>query len=834
MINLTQLFKASGVTACTLMALAVQGILVPAAAHGQAMMLEEVVVTARKRTESLQEIPIAVSAFSGNDLQDIGLYDLTDLSRVVPNLIAESGGFSSGTARLFVRGIGGRNAGVNFDSGVAVYQDGVYLSRRDGNLLDNVDIRTVEVLRGPQGTLFGKNATGGAILYSTNRPTDTFEGHAELSLGNHERQRGKFTVNVPLVDERLYSRLSLYSTDRDGFVEDQFGRDLSDEDRYGGQLQLRLLPTDSLVLDLNGQYSKTDQASGGVQCQPATGVPGAGWQAALQDPFIVIPSTGQSILDHCRDAAALDKDEVLSALTGPVKPKYKSEVKSLAGTADWAINDQLELKSITAWRNIDASQQGDIYGIGIPLVNRVNIGFTAAEPRDTDWFSQELQLSGIAAEGAVDYVVGLFYSREETNDGTAVGQSGPFFNALTGTDPNVAYYNTSATELLTDNTSWAAFGQADWAINDHWNLTLGLRYTWEERELERNDFTFDLSTLSSGAPVTNVVGPYYLFPDGADSYNIGHDFVPTGSLDNKIDNDDWNPMASISYSFDGGGRVDGGSAYFTIATGFLSGGLSENVDFDGNIPEFDPEEVINYELGMKIDALDETLRINAAIFYTEYSDRQLTNVVLNPSTGNIAASTVNADESSIAGIELETTWLATENLELSFNYSYSDDEIDKFDDTTLATVGGMPGFDCQTLAGPGGDLDVCQVDRTDERLPNLPEQTFYGAAQYTWVTGMGTVVARLDASYRENTNICFDYHSCQWQGGDGMEYDLFNLGARLTWLSQDDKWRVTAWGNNLTDEQEITGGAPLVSTTETRAAVWSAPLTYGLDVAYTW
>ncbi len=157
-------------------------------------ILEEVIVTARKRAESLQETPVAVSALSGAQLEEVGLADLVDLTKVVPNLQAkttQAGGF----AQLAVRGVGARNSEVNFDGGVAVYQDGVYLSRPDGNLLDNVDIQSVQVLRGPQGTLFGKNSTGGAILYTTNRPAEEFEGHAEIEVGNKGRLDGEVTVN---------------------------------------------------------------------------------------------------------------------------------------------------------------------------------------------------------------------------------------------------------------------------------------------------------------------------------------------------------------------------------------------------------------------------------------------------------------------------------------------------------------------------------------------------------------------------------------------------------------------------------------------------------------
>jgi len=275
-------------------------------ALAQAGVLEEVVVTARKREESMQETPVAVSALSGMQLEEAGLNDLLDLNKVVPNLSATVGS-GGGATQLFIRGVGARNTGANFDGGVAIYVDGVYYSRPDGTIIDSVDVQSVQVLRGPQGTLFGKNSTGGAILYTTNKPTDVFEGYAEVRAGNYDRREGQLTVNVPLMEDALYSRASIYQTKREGLMEDQYGRDFSDINRYGGQVQLRALAGDSVTIDLNGGYHETDQKSQGQKCQIATGVPGSGWQAALQDQYIIVPSTGLTIAEHCQQSDDLSR-----------------------------------------------------------------------------------------------------------------------------------------------------------------------------------------------------------------------------------------------------------------------------------------------------------------------------------------------------------------------------------------------------------------------------------------------------------------------------------------------------------------------------------------------
>jgi iron complex outermembrane recepter protein len=796
--------------------------------------LEEVIVTARKREESLQESPVAVSVLSGTDLQESGMRDIIKLAEVVPNLAFNTGG-AGGAAAPTIRGVGARNNGANFDSGVAIYLDGVYVSRADGAILDSVDIRDVQVVRGPQGTLFGKNATGGAIIYATNKPTELLEGHAEVDVGNYGRQNGQLTVNVPLVDETLYSRASIYSTQRDGYVQDVVsGDDFGNVDRWGGQAQLRWLAGESLLVDLNGLYGKVDQTTMGWQCQPALGVPGAGWLSGLVDGPAVIPSTGKSFLEHCQDSNILDKDKIYTPFSDVLPPKYQAETKSVAATADWEINDILSLKSITAWRNIEAGEANDLWGVSIPFQTRTNYGRSITEPRNTDWYSEELQLNGSAFEEKVDYVVGLFASREKTDGGNAAGVGGPFFNALDR--PNSAYYLAQATALQTDNRSYAAFSQADWSITDVWRLSLGLRYTWEQRELQRTTYDPDLSDLSTGAPAKNIYGPIYSFPDGPDSFNPAHGYVLTDDQTKKIDNDNWNPMASIQYLFDGGDLLDNGNAYFTVATGFLSGGLSESLDFvTGEIPEYKPEEATNYEIGVKADALDSTLRLNTALFYTQYDDRQLTGIGVNPTNGTISSVTNNAAKSSIAGLEMEALWLPVTNLELTFNLTLNHGNIEEFDDITVAVAGALPAADCQIAeVGPGTVVDGCYVDRSDEDLPGLPTQTYYVAAQYLFETEYGSFTPRVDATYKKDINNCFDWASCQWQDGHGMEYDFYALNARLTWLSRDEKIRVTAYGNNLTDNQSAATSLPLIGSTQSRAVAWSDPLTYGVELAYTW
>lgn len=823
--------------------------LIPAVAFGQSV-LEEVVVTARKREETLQETPVAVSAFTGESLQELGIRDIADLTKVVPNVEVFSGNGTAGSGNVFIRGVGARNTGVNFDSGVGIYVDGVYVSRADGAVLDNVDIQSLQVLRGPQGTLFGKNTTGGAILYTTNKPNEEYGGHLEVRVGNYNQIDSKATLNVPLIGDTLMSRFSLYQTKRDGYVHsvipdglpaqavgnDPFLEDeYNDTNRWGGQAQLRWVATDDLILDLNYNYGKTDQAARGQSCEVVTGIPGSGWQTALQNDAIIVPSTGQTVADWCQANDDLGKDKIMTNLS---PNKYKAEVNTLSMTADWEINDVLNFTSITAWRNTEGGEANELDAMGIALLSRTNLAGNGAAQRNTDAYSQEFQLAGSAFDEKLDYVVGVFGFHEETDRGAAAAPS-LFFNAL-GT-PTTAYYQSNLIELLAKNSSASAFGQADWHFDDYWTLTVGARYTWEERKLTRRFRVPDVSTLATTGDASNIFGTFYSFPSGPDTFNPNHAYTqalvdgmpdPLANQTQKYDKSKVNPMASIQRTFDGVGFMDFGNAYFTVANGFLSGGLTDTVDTTtGLMGEYKPEEVWNYELGFKIDAWDRKLRVNTALFYTDYKDRQLTTIRISPE-GRIAGALINAKSSYISGIEIEAVVLPVENLQITANVTFNDSDIEEYDDERITIYDGGPVPEgCTTIPVGGTPVLNCPIDRSDENLTRLPDSVFYLAVQYTFETEYGSVIPMVSGSYRTNLDYCLDASSCL---SGVYRADQTDISALLTWNSPDMAWRVTAYGRNLTDDRYLIGGTPLVDVTATAGTLYNQPRTYGLEAAYTW
>jgi iron complex outermembrane receptor protein len=807
------------------LAVAVVSSLFPAtqvSAQEDGLVLEEVIVTARKRQESLQETPVAVTALSATALRDAGIRNLYDLNQIAPNIEVQSANGNAPLASIYIRGVGSRNSGTNYSSGVGIYIDNVYAGRPDGALLDINDIQSVQVLRGPQGTLFGKNTTGGALVFTTNRPQEEFEGSVELRVGNYGRFDSSTVLNVPLSDS-LLTRLSVTTTDRDGYIDNHYdGEEYMDEDRINAIAQVRWLASDSLTLDLNYNYADTDQKARPQKCKP---VPGAvGWQAVLFDTISVIPSTGRTYDDFCQDAADIgDQYDVISDLGG----HYEAETNSVSLTAEWEIGDDYLVKSISAWRNTNAGQDDELDHTGIPWLHRTMFVHPDTNNRDADQYSQELEFSGSAFDDRLQFVTGAYWFKEEINDGFGNNYIGPFDPGIGG----LFLFTTSATLLEADNEAWAAFSQLEWSWNDNWRTTLGVRYTDEERELYRERYnpvpaTFD----QNGGFVAPVFSGAYAVDRSVFEYNPDFSYALNDTTKESVTDSDTSFMASVQYLIDEWRWINTGSAYFTYSEGFLSGGLSEAPT--GKLETFEPEEVENWELGFKLDMLDRRLRVNGALFYSDYNNRQLTTIVVNLNTNSPAGATINADSSSIAGLELETTWLATSNLEVTFNATFNDGDIDKFEDTQIliADPSIAPAAGCDRVDLSLIQVDQCANDRSNENLPRLPEETYFLALQYTLDTDWGMFVPRIQGSLKKDIDYCFDATSCDT--GMWLEDEQFDLSARVTWLSKDGNWVGAIWGSNLTDEDHLVGGTALVESAGVGGTTATAPLMYGAELKY--
>ncbi|MAC33010.1 MAG: hypothetical protein CME38_05320 [Haliea sp.] len=818
---MTMLFKA-GSCACLLGALAAGAM--PAMVRAQGLVLEEVVVTARKRAESLQETPLAVTALDAEALRDANVRNLADLNKLAPNIDVVEANGSAPIASVYIRGVGQRNTGENIDSGVGIYIDDIYLSRPDGALLDLNDIQSVQVLRGPQGTLFGKNTTGGALVFTTNRPVDVLEAQLGVRVGNYDRRDADFVLNIPL-GERLATRISGVSRQRDGHIRNLIdGEDYMDEDRQSLIWQTRWWATPDLVVDLNLNWAETDQTMRPQKCRVVEGA--RGWQAALFDALAIGPATGRTTADFCRDAAEAgggDPRKVLSDLGGD----YQAENRGASLVAEWAINDDLSLKSVTGWRYTEAAQNDELDHTAIPFLHRTNTVHPRGGPGESDQYTQEFQLIGSAVDERLQYVAGLYWFREESDGRETANYLGPFDPALA----NLFFLNTSASELATENEARAAFAQLEWEFTANWRTTLGLRYTEEDRELRRTRYIPDPATLdASGGPVTALGGGLYAVQRPGFVYNPAFGFLVDDIASGETSDSDVSPMASIQYLLDPGDWIDQGSLYLTWSEGFLSGGLSEAPS--GQLEIFQPEEVENWELGFKLDLLDRRLRLNGALFYSDYTNRQLTTLVINPEVSSPSPATINAAESTIQGFELETSWLPVPNLLVGFNATFTDGDIQEFMDQqiTIADSSVPPGPGCVRANLTILEVDSCPNDRSSENLPRLAEQSFLLSVQYHWETPIGQVTPRLQASLKKDIEFCFDALSCQT--GLWLEDEQFDLSARLGWTSLDQRWSAALYGSNLTDETYLVGGTALVESSGTGGYAVNPPRMYGLDLRY--
>jgi len=803
-------------------AIAASTSMLPLPSAAQTATLEEVVVTARKRQETLQDAPLAISALSGDQLRTEGLRNLSDLARVIPNLDVAT----DAQAQIYIRGVGARNPSINYDSGVGIYVDGAYLSRMQGGLLDNVDIANVQVVRGPQGTLFGKNTTGGAIIYTTNRPVDAWEGDLEVRMGNHGREDFRGTLNVPLIEGSLNSRFSIWSVHRDGYVKNAWdGSERNEEDRVGGRGQLQWLPTDSLTIDLNLSYSEIDQAGFGQNCNPINQV-GSGYLAGMLAPILMM-TTGKTYAQHCADNGALGIDTVINDY---VTPNTREEVDQSIATVEWELSNNMSLKSISTWRDIESEGPTDVDAVGIPLLT-AGASYPSALGLQTDIFSQELQLTGSTLNDTVSFAAGLFYFEENGKVNLASGQGPLSTNNFPGLPLPFMLYNFSLLDVESDNESKAAYAQFDWELADQWTLSAGIRYTDETREFRRTRFVPDTSV---GNPPAMPVGPgNWLLPGGTGSFNIAHDWVlsnnPQDNQTRSVEDDEWTPMVSLSYAFDTAGWVETGSAYLTYSEGYLSGGVSDQLDpLSGQLGAFKPENVQNYELGAKLIGLDSTLSLNTALFYMDYTNRQLTSVTLDPNTGTPMGVPINAKASSVMGLEIETVWLPGGNLELTANLTLNDGEIDEFDDTQILTLGtgAQLGLDCVSLA-PAAPLDICSIDRSDENLPRLAKYSYTLGAQTKFSLGDGMLIPQISYNYRDSVDYCQDRGSCV---SGAYQQNRENLSASLTW--NNESWRIRLWGNNLTNDRYIGGGQFITDNLGNVAGQYNAPRTYGIDLGY--
>ncbi|MEW7290493.1 TonB-dependent receptor domain-containing protein [Aquimarina sp. 2304DJ70-9] len=715
--------------------------------------LDDIVVTARKRVENVQDTPISITAVQGVVLEEMGVTNISGVGDIAPNLTFSTTGTVSGSssaAVVYIRGIGQNDYVPVADPGVGIYVDEVYLGRTVGAVLDLADLKSVEVIRGPQGTLFGRNSIGGAISLISNDPGEELKGKVSLTGGSYSRNDATFRISGPL-SESLGFTFNVIRRNREGYVERVFVEDsyLGDDNSHGARLKLdyqkptskfsakfiidfatereesaaeqnlffhddRLLPE---LWNTNAAASPTSTASGYIPGDTSAGtdIYDERWNFG---PF----KTGETSLSQN------DIDTWGSSLN----LKYKTGENS-------------DAKLILAYRNLDAefARQTD----GSPL----NI-FENRDIYKQDQFSADIRFS--QSNDKLDFVTGLFYFIEDVDNSLS----------FTGALQNVAY--PVFLGGLVENSNYAIYGEATYKITDKLSITGGLRYTNETKKARPDAFR-DPSVNLGDAP--NV-------PDGIRDADTN----PRRLLD-KI----WqeNTFDQVTWRFNTAYKVSEAlNIYGTVSTGFKSGGFEWRVtntsfyddpsndfdgDGDGDLPQFAPETVTSYELGAKVKV--KKLRFNTAFFYTDYKDLQ---IAANP-PGSIATFQTNAGDAEIKGLETEIIWLPSSSILVNLGYGYTDAEYKDLIEGVTVTE--------------------------DDNFILTPEHTLTFGGSYKIPVSFGSFTPRIDGHYK--SRVDFEAQNSDFVFDDGHTA----LNASLKFNAKKH-WEFIIGVENLTDELYLIGG----------------------------
>lgn len=610
----------------------------PVSAQGS-FALEEVVVTAQKREQSVQDVPIAISAFNESDLERLNAADLSDLQYSTPNLTISSN--TKVTPRVGMRGISDFSRNPGYDNRVSVYIDGMYAGRSAASNQSTLDIERIEVLRGPQGTLFGKNTVAGAISLTSRKPAEEFAASIKAELGNYSSRSVTGMLNGTLIEDTLLAKIMVNDHQKDGYKTNvATGADLSGTDKQSARLQLRWLLDQG---EVNFSVDKTKDSSDGIDAERIV-------DQAAPGPYTI-------------SADAPNHQDI--------------ETEGVALNIDYSFDNEFTVTSITGYRQTEFSSVLDedysTLDVARSLVNE-----------DSDHFSQEFRLASPVNDD-YDYVLGLYYF-DQSNQASASASGGVFFptyNATTNPNPSVEI------PAKVDVTSFAVFFHGNYRFNEQLELTGGLRYTYEEKEL---DYSISDTT--------------FLFTNG--------------SLKDQRDAEDLSPKIGLNYYFNDDVLFYGG-----YSKAFKSGGW--NVDFISTFDQisFDDEQVDAYELGMKSTLLDGRLRVNTALYQANYSDFQVFQFV-PVATGGTILSITNAAEVTAKGLEVDVNWAATEHVTLWAGYGYSDSSFDRFRD--------------------GGGVGV---DYDGNKTPDAPARSYSLGLQFSYPLGdIGELSASADYSYR--------------------------------------------------------------------------------------
>ena len=749
--------------------------------------IEEIVVTARKRAENLQDVPVTVSAFSGEDLEYQSATEFTDIAVQVPNLFISEVQGDPTIAAISLRGQAQADTLLTTDSSVGVYIDGINFPRQTGLNANMFDIERIEVLKGPQGTLYGRNTTGGAINVIARKPDlNGIHGYLRATGGKESFTQFAGAVNIPFGDTAA-ARVALQKTDQDGFGKSRFnGNELADQNEIFVRASFTWDVSDSVHVLLQSDYMDLDEGGamekllqpGGLVIDPASTLPitpsiVAGIESGALNPIDIPGAVGPAPGPTFISGLISGYNELLGYTQGSLYENYadletytEASVGGVAFTVAWDISEGMSFKSVTGYRHWESERlldmDGSPYGILHPEL-----------AVDADIYSQELQLN--YATDSSHWVFGFYYSQEEGDDGSktiAVKPLNPTRNVTDGT---------------VENTSLGIYAQATYQISEAMGLTLGYRYSQEDKKLENRN-RLELAAVP-GLVIACRVPPGNL-PINACAADFSASFEDPSwlvSLDYDLSNKAM-VYASVSRSWRGGGH-----------------NLRADTDSAAAVP-FAPEIATNYELGLKGDYLDSTLRANAAVFLTDYEDIQRSIIVPGSASGSVVTVLTNAAEAQIFGAELELWYQLTDELSFLATAGYIDFEYEEFD----------------SFAQDGATI----VDRSNEEVA-LPElQTSFSARYDRPLAGNMKLGLQLDYVWTDDRNLS----PTSSRPDVTIQESFGRINARVD-LVFGQGFTLSLWGKNLNDEAFLAGGTDFTGNLGHTIGVIGRPQTYGLTIS---
>jgi outer membrane receptor protein involved in Fe transport len=841
--------------------------------------MEELIVTSTKREASVQDIPIAVSAFGEEELEARGIADLSDLQQISPSISVYGSNSTVNGGTLRIRGMGTTGNNPGLEAAVGAFVDGVYRSRSGQAFNDFLDVERIEILRGPQGTLFGKNTSAGAVHIITQKPSMDWGAHASVSYGNYDYKKATGSVTGPIVEDLLAFRVAGSWADREGYYEIFNDSDaFSELDRYSLRGQLLFTPVEEFEARLIVDYTKKEES-----CCPA-GIEAvdvrSGLAVALLGGSVDLDRRGRVVSAHNRKEREVGVN---------YDPKERVEDWGASLEMNWDMFENTTITSITAYRQFHDFYSEDVDFTDADILRPQN-AFD-----DFETLSQELRAQGTAFDDLLDWLVGVYAYREEIGTGDSVRfgtQGGAFVSmlatwvsatdtpgsptALAGLFPTDAGYRARWSQ---ETEGWAIFTDNTFNLTESLHLTLGARYSHEIKEAE--------GIINGARPGTSVNDPTPtqfppLVPLGlnwCESLNFvaggffrdSRPFGAAGGLQALCDNPSWkNDATEREWTYTGKlayDLTDETIVYVSYSRGYKAGGF--NLDQDSydlivgpggttsftpcsatltntcllDSTRFDPEFSDAYELGLKTTLLDGRLRLNIAGFYTEFEDFQL-----NTFTG-LGFVISNVDEVESRGGELEMLFEAAEGVLLNLGVTYADtrygDNVDLVFGHNYPQAGPVPvvplppgsdnpfdgidpPLDCNNPP-PGGVFDPRTCVNVDgERITHAP----------AWQGAIGLMIEQpipgtelmwfwnTNAAYRGRHNTGSNLHPLKEQSA------YWVLGAQIGLRPADANWEVRFWGTNLTNEIVKTIVFDSVFQTGGQSAFYNEPRMFGVTLSY--